>query len=537
MMNGLNSAVSGLKAQQTSLDVIANNISNVSTTGYKSQSVTFSDLLSQTLSAASGATSTSAGTNATQVGLGVAVSGVSTDMSVGSTETTNDSLDVALSGDGFLIVTGGSEGEYQFTRDGDLAIDESGNLNVNGYEVCGWESSYTLDEDGNKVFATTGEVEAINIYSNNNKIMAAEASSSADFSGGLDSSAEVAANATGLTNIGDTSDLTYDAASEITVYDAQGNSYDVTVNWKKCAVEDGITSWYWEADSSDASISPSSGYVAFDTDGNMVNSATTLSAAVDTTSNTAGYAYSNVSVGTGATTGDYTVTTTENTDGTWTVTLTDPSGTTYTASTSDDGSATFTTSSGTITLSAPTTLAAGTTTFTVSSNSYTFAETPSITVTPPTTAGTDPVTLELDFAEITTTNLDDSDVTGSADGYASGTLQSLSISSDGTITGTYSNGETQSIAQIALAVFNNQEGLEKIGDNLYTATTNSGSYNAVVAGTNGSGTMTSGALELSNVDLASQFSAMMVSQRAYQANTKVISATDEMLQSLINMVG
>ncbi len=540
MMNGLNSAVSGLKAQQTALDVIANNISNVSTTGYKSQSVTFSDLLSQTLSAASGATSTSAGTNATQVGLGVAVSGVSTDMSVGSTETTSDSMDVALSGDGFLIVTGGSAGEYQFTRDGDLAIDESGNLNVNGYKVCGWESSYTLDEDGNKVFATTGEVEPINIYSGNNKIMAAEASSSADFSGGLDSSAEVAANATGLTNIGDTTDLTYDAASEITVYDAQGNSYDVTVNWKKCAVEDGITSWYWEADSSDASISPSSGYVAFDSDGNMVSSATTLSAAVDTTSNTAGYAYSNVSVGTGSTTGDYTVTTTENTDGTWNVTLTSATDSTITetVSSSDDGSATFTLSDGTtVTLSAPTTLAAGTTTFTVSSSSYTFDETPSITVTPPTTAGTDPVTLELDFADITTTNIDDSDVTGSADGYASGTLQSLSISSDGTITGTYSNGETQSLAQIALAMFNNQEGLEKIGDNLYTATTNSGSYDAVVAGTNGSGTMTSGALELSNVDLASQFSAMMVSQRAYQANTKVITAADEMLQSLINMVG
>ncbi|MBP1763305.1 MAG: flagellar hook-basal body protein [Firmicutes bacterium] len=546
MMNGLNSAVSGLKAQQTALDVIANNISNVSTTGYKSQTVTFSDLLSQTISAASGATSTSAGTNATQVGLGVAVAGVSTDMSVGSTETTSDSMDVALSGDGFLIVTGGSEGEYQFTRDGNLAIDENGNLNVNGYEVCGWESSYTLDDNGNKVFTTTGEVEPINIYSNNNKIMAAEASAAADFSGGLDSSAEAAANATGMTAIGDTSDLTYDAASEITVYDAQGNSYDVTINWKKCAVESGITSWYWEADSSDASISPANGYVAFDTDGNMVTSATALSAAVDantatdTTINTAGYAYSNISVGTGSTTGDYTITTTENTDGTWDVTLTSATDSTITetVSSSDDGSATFTLSDGTtVTLSAPTSLAAGTTTFTIRSNSYAFDETPSITVTPPTTAGTDPVALELDFAEITTTNLDDSDVTGSADGYASGTLQSLSISSDGTITGTYSNGETQSLAQLALAVFNNQEGLEKIGDNLYVSTTNSGSYNAVVAGTNGSGAMTSGALELSNVDLAAQFSAMMVSQRAYQANTKVISATDEMLQSLINMVG
>ena len=116
-------------------------------------------------------------------------------------------------------------------------------------------------------------------------------------------------------------------------------------------------------------------------------------------------------------------------------------------------------------------------------------------------------------------------------------MQTLSISSDGTITATYSNDQKQAIAQVALAVFDNPAGLEKIGGNLYAASVSSGDYSVVVAGKGGSGTMTSYALELSNVDLASQFSSMMISQRAYQANSKVVSTSDEMLQSLINMVG
>lgn len=126
--------------------------------------------------------------------------------------------------------------------------------------------------------------------------------------------------------------------------------------------------------------------------------------------------------------------------------------------------------------------------------------------------------------------------TNTTDGYPAGTLQSISIESDGTIVGTYSNDQTQSLGQIALATFANQEGLNKIGDNLYATSANSGNFTAVVAGTSGSGSLSSGTLEMSNVDLAEQFSEMMISQRAYQANSKMISASDECLQSLISMV-
>lgn len=541
MMNALSTAVSGIKSQQTALDVIANNIANVNTTAYKAQTVSFSDLLSQTISAGSAATATKGGTNSVQVGMGVSVSSTNTDLTVGSTSATSNSADVALTGAGYLIVQGGSEGDYQFTRTGNLSVDDEGNLNVDGYEICGWES-YTLDADGNKVFNTDAAVEPINIYSDdysgNKKVMAAKATSSAEITGTVDSGADVVTGAS-LQNIGSTTDLTYDATTSIDVVDEQGNTTEVTVNWKKCATENSTTSWYWEASAADATISPSSGYVAFDSNGNMVTSVTPLTAAIDTSAtNTTGYSDSDMSMTTGLTAGDYTVAVAASaTTGKYDITLTDSTGTSY-STTSTDGSATFKTASGTVTLAAPTAgITAGSSTFTVTEGTVlAFDSTPEIAVTS-TTAGTAAVNFALDLSEITTTSDSNATLSGDADGYESGTLSSYSISNDGTIVGTYSNGETQSIAQIALAVFDNAAGLEKLGDNLYAASISSGDYSTVVAGTGGSGTMTSYALELSNVDLASQFSAMMISQRAYQANTKIVTTADDMLQSLINMVG
>lgn len=545
MMSALSSGVSGLKAQQTSLDVIANNISNMNTTGYKAQTVTFSDLLSQTISSASGATTTTGGTNPMQVGLGVSVASTTTDMSVGSTETTSKSTDVSIGGSGFFIVQGGIQDEYQFTRAGNLDVDEDGNLNVDGYKICGW-MQYTIDADGNYVYNTDDEVEAINIYSDayngNKQILAAKASDQADFSGNLDPSATVAVNATALNNIGDTTDLEFDQTSSITVFDAQGNSYDITVNWKKCYTDGTTTSWYWETSASNTEISPSSGYVAFDADGKLVSQATTLAATVSGT-NTTSYTVDNISPGSGLAAGSYTVSVADSASGTtgaYDITLTDPDGATYTVTDCTDGAATFTTASGTVSLSALTTgsLSDSTSmTFTVAADTIDFDSTPTITVTP-TTAGTAAVDVGLDFTDIYSyTSSSTSKVTGSANGYEAGQLQSLSISSDGMIVGTYSNGESQSLGMIALAVFSNPEGLEKIGGNLYVSSNNSGDYTVVSAGSGGSGSLSSYTLELSNVDLAAQFSAMMISQRAYQANSKVISTADEMLQSLINMVG
>lgn len=540
MMGALTTAVSGMKSQQTALDVIANNIANVNTTAYKSQTVTFSDLLSQTISSASGSTATTGSVNAQQVGLGVSVSSTDTNLSVGSTTTSSNATDVALTGAGYFIVQTGTEGEYQFTRDGSLTIDSDGNLTVNGYKVCGWEA-YTLDADGNKVYNTDGAVEALNIYSDsysgNKQTLAAEATTSATIGGTVDSGSEVVSGAT-LQNIGSTAITDWDATTSIDVVDEQGNTTEVAINLKKCATDGTTTSWYWEASGTDTTISPSSGYIAFDSSGKMVTSVTPLTSTIDTTAtNTTGYSDSDISVSSGLTAGSYTVAVADSTTaGTYEITLTDPSGNTYTT-TSSDGSATFSTSSGTVTLAAPTTLSTGTSTFTVAEGTtLTFDSSPLLTMTS-TTAGTQAVSVEMDLSGITSTGSSSATLTGSADGYESGTANSYSISTDGTILCTYSNGEIVSVGQIALAVFQNASGLEKNGENFYTTSASSGSYKTVVAGQGGSGSMTSYALELSNVDLASEFSSMMISQRAYQANSKVISTSDDMLQSLINMVG
>jgi flagellar hook protein FlgE len=272
----------------------------------------------------------------------------------------------------------------------------------------------------------------------------------------------------------------------------------------------------------------------------MVTSYTPLTTALNGTSGS-NYSASDMSVTTGLTAGDYTVDVAAATTGSgYTVKLTDPSGKTY-STTSSDGSATFKTSSGTITLAAPSTgFTAGTTTFTVSedtANTVTFDSTPTLTVAS-TTNATNAVPVKLDLSAITSTGTSTSKLTIDEDGYEAGTFTgSYTIANDGTISASYSNGKTLSVGQIGLAVFENANGLEKVGSNFYTTTTNSGDCSYVVAGKDGSGTMQSYALELSNVDLASQFSAMMISQRAYQANTKVISTASDMLQSLINMVG
>jgi len=542
MMAALFSAVSGLKSQQSSLDVISNNISNVNTTGYKSQRVSFGDLLSQTISAASSSTATTGGTNAVQLGMGVSVGSIDTIMTAGTSQSTGVATDVSIGGNGFFVVQGGSQGEYQYTRDGNLSTDDAGNLTINGNKVCGWEQ-YTVDADGNYVYNTDTKAEAINVdsdtYNGSKKIMAAQATDSADFSGALNSSAT--ASGTALNNIG-TVPTTFDQTSTITVYDAQGNASDATISLKKCYVDatTNTTSWYWQASSDDATLgTPSSGYIEFDSNGKIITNAsdiTSLSAAIDTTTtNTTGYANSNVSIGTGVTEGNYTVEVADSstTSGSYDITLSD--GTNTYSATSTDGTATFTTSSGIITLSAPTALAVGNTAFTVSSYTTSFDTAPTLSVT--STAGaTATANIALNFTDLSTSaSSSTSTIATIVNGYASGDRESIAISADGTIIGTYSNGKTQSIGKIALAVFNNAEGLEKIGSNLYAASTNSGSATVVAAGSGGSGSLTSGTLEMSNVDLAAQFSEMMIAQRAYQANSKVISTADEMLQSLINM--
>jgi flagellar hook protein FlgE len=453
MMRSMYSGVSGLRAQQTKLDVIGNNIANVNTVGYKSQRVTFSDIFSQTISGASAPDGNRGGVNPKQVGLGVRLGSIDTIMSPGGPQYTGNPQDVSINGSGFFIVQGGQRGDYQFTRAGNFGVDKAGNLTVDGLKVCGWQDyGGKRQADGSYEYDTQKPVEPINLFSDkyngNKRIIPPKATTKGAFSGNLDP-AKVA-KGTALGTIG-TPPSPADYTGTMTVYDAQGNSYEVQVKFSKCYVDSTnpnspVTSWYWEVSSSDPNLGiTGSGYIEFDKDGKIVSS--------------------------------------------------DPAN---------------------------------------------FDTTPQITLTPKgTKAAAAPFNVELDFSGISTYNSSGSNEVKSSDvdGYAAGDLDDISIGEDGVITGVYSNGQKQPLGMIAMANFDNPAGLEKIGGNLYVPTVNSGDYKGGnKPGEGGTSRISSGTLEMSNVDLAEQFSEMMITQRAYQANSKIITAADQLLQDLVNMV-
>jgi len=162
---------------------------------------------------------------------------------------------------------------------------------------------------------------------------------------------------------------------------------------------------------------------------------------------------------------------------------------------------------------------------------------PSVTFTPTDTAS--PMSISLDPGSgatgITSFMGGTSAVLRDQDGYAAGVLQSYTIDQTGTVTGAFSNGTTQTIAQVALADFNNPAGIHEIGDNMFTVSANSGTAHVGHSGRETSSTIQSKALEMSNVDLAKQFTDMIITQRGYEANGKMITTSDDMLQTLVNL--
>ena len=562
-------ALSALTSQQTKLDVIGNNIANVSTVAYKSQDVSFSDLLSQTLSGATAANeaSNTGGTNAQQVGLGVSIASVTTDTTVGSTESTGVGTDVSIDGSGYFILEGSTADTFYFTRAGNFGVDSSGNLVVDGYKVCGWEP----DSAGN--IDTQSAVSGLNLYTADDgaskQTISPEATSYATLKGTLNSSAT--AQGTWPETLPTT--YTSDASSTITVYNALGDDYDVTVSYTKCATGtvyttsgdaaagtngENVTIVYWKASDAETDITASgSGYLMFDSNGKLLNTTTSstyyyqtqqltgtstpgYTAASATTANNltvsiAGGTATTVSL-TGVDSVSELQTAIDTALGSGVVSVSADATTGYLSLTSPSGQA--------ITVAGTSATALGFATTTSSSVTETITLEPStsaITVTPDTSsstaASTSAITVDLDMTGITLSSGTATVAVKDSDGYAAGTLEEFTISSDGTITGSYSNGETQVLGQIALAVFENAAGLDKVGSNVYQVSANSGEFTGgVVAGSSGSGDLNSGTLEASNVDLSEQFAGMMVAERAYQAASKMITVTDEMMQTVINMV-
>ena len=148
--------------------------------------------------------------------------------------------------------------------------------------------------------------------------------------------------------------------------------------------------------------------------------------------------------------------------------------------------------------------------------------------------GATSTTPKIDFSQMTQFS-GTSQPSGQTDGFTSGTLVTFAVGDAGTLSGVYSNGQTEVLGQIALANFLNSAGLVRAGQNNFSATSASGAANIGAAGTSGRGTVTTGALEMSNVDLATQFTGMITAERGFQANGRVITTSDEMLQELVNL--
>ena len=450
MMRSLFSGVSGLRSNQLRMDVIGNNIANANTVGYKAARVTFSNMLSQTLSRATGANPVTGGggSNPMQVGLGVQISSIDTIMSPGSTESTGSATDLSIGGDGFFIVRNGTTGSYMFTRAGNFTIDENGNLTTSdGMNVYGW-MAYDVNEDGSFEFNTDNSVQPINLYtdgSNGNKQNApAEATTYATFTGSLN-----AAEAALYDNEGDFASNTPEEdevqySTTMTVYDSLGNAHELTVNYTKGYVdttdpENPVTNWYWSvAGDAGETLTEASGYLRFNSLGQII---------------------------------------------------------------SDDADTEF-------------------------------SVTPEITITPSAESGAGQFTVNIDFSGLSMTAADSSVQTSDVDGNMAGTLDDIAIDSNGMIIGVYSNGAQRPLGMVALAQFDNPAGLERVGSNYFIATSNSGEFTNGVAA---NGSLASGTLEMSNVDLSEQFSQMIITQRGYQACSRIITTSDEMLQTLIEM--
>jgi len=434
MMRSLYSGVLGLKAHQTKMDVIGNNIANVNTVGYKSQNVTFSDLFYQTTQTATGANEITGtgGQNAKQIGLGTQLNSISVNITgEGGTQATGNGFDIKINGSSFFIVQQG--GTNLFTKAGNFTTDAYGNLvTQSGAYVMGYTAA--RNEQGDFILQTD-QLRPISAYGPEYMTTAPAQTENAEFTGNINPSDE---------------EFTDAGSGQITrlinVYDNLGNLYSVQVAVTR------TSSTEFELQTTGKVFS-----------GNEEVTADELTASGGVTLK--------FDPQTGIITGDKT----------FGVTLTGSS-------------------------AAP------------------FVKDITVDVSQLTSYGSNTT---IDSAR---------GIDGVGAGKPVGNMTSVGIDSSGNMVAAYDNGDNVIIGQIAVATFTNPSGLEKAGNNLFAATLNSGEFNGIGSTINSLGEdMSTGVIEMSNVDLASEFTDMIVTQRGFQANSRVITTSDSMIEELLSL--
>ncbi len=555
MMRSLFSGVSGLKTHQTKMDVIGNNISNVNTVAFKSSSTTFSDIMYQTTSQASGATATRGGTNAKQIGLGVTNGATKISItSAGAAQSTGDALDIRLTDTNttnFFIVNNGSEN--MFTRAGSFYIDGNGNLamTTTGYLVMGWQ----VDDDGNIVKDT---VSALRVMQAANLTSAPEATTAATFSGVVDKEDSQFSTDSGYVRsvtFYDSLGYSYTAKFTLRLVNATDGEYTIELTDVLDSNGDSILDEYVDGGGSISDIFGTSSSTTYDTyevssdytvsvGGDDVEDVTITYNGVTYTYNetytdaVTGTTYSNVFVGDD---GD---------DDTSASILTLAQVCGYTSTSPVDGITVTTDDDGNVSFAISTTKSAlkfdttdGTLTYAGADGSTTLTMYSSLLG--PSDEGAAISNIVIDFSQLVNyDNGGNSTVVvnrGETDGTTGtgkklGTMTGLSIQSNGEIYGSYSNGNTVCLGQIAVAQFANASGLEELGNNCYQTTLNSGDFDGIGVDISADGSsMNTGQLEMANVDLSSEFTDMITTQRGFQANSRIITVSDTMLEELINL--
>ena len=508
--------LSGLNADSTALNTIANDLSNMSTTAFKAQTTNFSSLFSEQIgSSGSG--------DAIQQGEGVQVASNETNFSEGASDSTGNSTDMELNGNGFFVLNDG--GTNVLTRAGDFSLASNGNLissdgmNVMGYPAVGGAVN------------TSAALSPINIPVG--QVEPPQATTTFGMTATLDSASAVGTAVPG----------------QVQVYDSMGKSYEATVTY----TNQGNNTWSYNVTMPDTLMANSSTVPAGATTlaYNFGSSGGTL-AGVDPATNlaitgpTAGGSTATIAVppvtagevlgavGTAGSYADDLQTALTNAGITATVTTTAAgqlsivgTGITATGSVVQDpiaanatGTLAFNSSGSLISPAANVSgisfsgLSDGASTMNMTWNVLGASGTPTISQVDQTST-----------VASTTQN-----------GYASGEYQSFTVSSNGTVTATYSNGQEQNIGQLALANVSNLQGLQQLGSSEYATTQASGTATVGTSGTSGLGTVTDGALEESNVNISDEFSNLIIAQRAFEASSKAVTTFDTITQETINMI-
>ena len=589
MMRAMYSGITGLKNFQTVMDIVGNNIANVNTVGFKASRVTFQTALLQTLKSGRAPQNNVGGTNPMQIGLGSQIASIDKLMTQGSFQNTGKKTDLAIQGDGFFILSDGRG--YYYTRAGNFMLDTNGTLiqASTGYKVQGWKA--VQDPESGLRYVDTNQPIG-NIVISAGMSMPARPTTQMRVEGNINSSVGPKPFTMTIKDTTTNTDYTVriwfeKTAADFTRQSADPFSENQSYTFYIDADGDG------QPDSFDGDPTPDSGYIVFNKFGRVTDAKFTLSNSGSPTDVTTITIAGDAEIAI-PTSGDPKFYETDNPSNFTVVEYTSPRyvtavqvydtlGNPYTLyiefvrigrtflDTTDPTSATFATSgtelknawvwraytsTGEVITYKDANGSTG-----VGTNSYigglinfdesgkpqayyglhtdgntlyvnTQDELRTISFDA-SLSGDSTVNIDIDFSSVTQFSAPNTASVAWQNGNPQGTLESFAINESGEIIGTFSNGLTDILGKIALAIFNNPAGLQEVGNSLYVTSPNSGLPKIGEPGTGGRGSLIPGALEMSNVDLAEEFTRMIIAQRGFQANARVITTADAILGELV----